>query len=502
MRRTGLAITGFLCCVAFSAIAQTTEHRTEGMILMPPEGWDYARSVRMDPAALDSSITSIMDTCHIPGVAACVVKDGQVAWSGSYGWANIEDSIEVQDSTLFMLASVSKPFTGVALMQLWEEGLFGLDEDINDYLDFDVIHPWYPDSAITFRMLLTHTSGIRDNWGVLNSLYVLGDSPIPLGQFLEDYLVPGGAYYNSTSNFYRWDPPGTAYHYCNVAVALAGYLVEAVSGTPFDQYCEDSLFIPLQMDETAWFLADLDTSHIAMPYHWNGSTYEAYGHYGYPDYPDGQLRTSSLQIARFLIAFMQGGQIDGVRILDSTTVDTMTTVQFPVPGGDIGLIWFRYWLNELNDWYWGHGGSDMGCRTQVFYCPSPAENWGVVILTNGESDQGNWLLGWELLYFAREYLCPMALEIELLNSTTARLSWSRVTGATQYTLYRQMTPYFSAGGAPWRTVAAPTTYTDFTDGLGDPGTNYFFIGIASNAAQTSSESNTVGEFDLSTSTMP
>jgi CubicO group peptidase (beta-lactamase class C family) len=505
MKPFRIASTVVLCCAISSAVAQTREHWAGDMIVMLREGMAPVEPASLDSAGLDSFIVWAMGNYNIPGVAACVVKDGQVVWSGAHGWAIIEDSIAVTDSTLFMLASVSKTVTGAAVMQLWEEGHFGLDDNINDYLPFQVIHPWHPDSIITFRMLLTHTSAINDNWGVLNALYVLGDSPIPLGQFLEDYLTPGGAYYHAESNFSPW-APGTTYDYCNVAVALAGYLVEAISGTPFDQYCEDSLFTPLHMDETAWFLADLDTSHIAMPYHWNGSTYVPYRHYGYPDYPDGQLRSGTAELSRFLIAMLQGGQIEGVRILDSTTVDTMTTVQVPnvTPSSDIGIIWHRYWRDCLDDWIWVHGGSDAGVRTEVIFCPAADENWGCIVLTNGESYSGVLAIEWELLYFAHDYVCPMVLDIELLNSTTARLSWSQVTGATHYSLYRRTTPHFLPGGLPWRTVAAPTTSTDFTDGIGGPGANYYFLGVARNAGQASTESNIVGEcdFSLSTNTAP
>ena len=483
-----------LCSLAISADAQMWKPRTEDMIPMLRERISPGERARLDPAGLDSLIAWAMENYNIPGVASCVVKDGQVVWSGAYGWANIRDSVAVTDSTLFMLASVSKTLTSTAVMQLWEEGSFGLDDDINDYLDFEVIHPWYPDSAITFRMLLTHTSGIRDNWGVLSSLYVLGDSPIPLGQFLEDYLVPGGAYYNSLLNFYSGNPPGNAYYYCNVAVALAGYLVEAISGIPFHQYCEDSLFTPLGMDETAWFLAELDTSHVAMPYHWNGFRYVPYGHYGYPDYPDGQLRSSTAELSRFLIAMLQGGQIDGVSILDSTTVDTITTVQ--VPSADTGIIWHRFWEDSLNDWIWYHSGGDDGVKTEVLFCPAPDENWGCMTLTNGESYPGVLDIQWELLYFAHDYVCPMVVDIQLLSPTTARLSWNPVTGATQYNLYRSTASYFSPSSFPWQTVTAPTTHFDFTDGIGDENTNYYFVGRAENGVNISTDSNTVGDHDF------
>ena len=76
-------------------------------------------------------------------------------------------------------------------------------------------------------------------------------------------------------------------------------------------------------------MSNLDTNHIALPYYFSGGSYHSYGHYGMCEYPAAQLRTSAVQVARLLIAFMQKGQIDGIRILDSSTVDLMTTVQFP-----------------------------------------------------------------------------------------------------------------------------------------------------------------------------
>ena len=144
----------------------------------------------IQPDNLDDYIISKMNYYNIPGLAACIVKDGEIYWTGTYGYANIEDSVEVSDSTLFILASVSKTITGVALMQLWEKGLFQLDDDVNNYLPFEVHNPNHPDSIITFRMLLTHTSSINDNWDEMP--YYAGDSPIPLGEYLENYLVPGG----------------------------------------------------------------------------------------------------------------------------------------------------------------------------------------------------------------------------------------------------------------------------------------------------------------------
>jgi hypothetical protein len=91
---------------------------------------------------------------------------------------------------------------------------------------------------------------------------------------------------------------------------------------------------------------------------------------------------------------------------------------------------------------------------------------------------------------------PMVLSIVQLNPTTARLSWGAITGATFYDLYRSTSAFFTPSGAPWQTVSVPTTQYDFTAGVGNETTNYFFRGIARNASQASPASNTAGEFDF------
>ena len=334
---------------------------------------------------LDSFILEIMEIYHIPGVAACCIKDTLIIWTGTYGYANIEDSIEVADTTVFKVASVSKPFTGTALMQLWEKGFFNLDDNINNYLPFEVIHPLFPNDSITFRMLLTHTSSIADNVDVWDSVFFWGgDSPMDMGWFLEQYLTIGGIYYDEDLNFTAW-APGAGSQYGNIATALAGYLVESMTGILFDQWCDDSIFIPLDMNETSWFLAGLDSNNVAMHYYYNDTTdtYLPYGYYGVPFYPCGQLYSSSLQLARFLIAFLYMGHIDNERILDSATVDLMTTVQFPDVAPGVGIIWQSY--DYEGRLLWCHSGGWYGICTFMGFLPD--EKSAVVVLTNGDAFQ-------------------------------------------------------------------------------------------------------------------
>lgn len=353
--------------------------------------------VRYDSAGLDSFIRATMESEHIPGVATWCGKNGQAIWEQYYGYARLEDSTPVTDSTIFSLMSISKTITGTAIMQLWERGEFGLDADVNDYLSFNVRNPSHPDSAITFRMLMTHTSSIQDY--SLGQYLVTGDSPIALGEFVGGYLVPGGTYYNP--NNYSSAVPGTEYDYCNVAVALLGCLVEAMEDS-FPIHCQDSIFQPLDMDATSWFIANLNLNNVAMGYHWNGSHYDSTGLWGMPYYPAATLRATTSNLAQHLTAITQYGIVDSTRILDSTTVDLILSPHFVVDSTYwfVGLTWHFYY--DQGRWIWFHSGEIPGFRTFYGFCP--AESSAFIVLTNGEADYtGTIPIAWALMDYAQEY---------------------------------------------------------------------------------------------------
>lgn len=344
--------------------------------------WVAVAGCPRPPEDLDGFLTYQMERARVPGMAACIVKDGAVAWSGTYGWADVEAGAPVSDETYFMLASVSKTVTATAVMQLHERGLLDLDDPVAGYLPFPVANPDHPQQAITARMLLSHTSSIQDNVPLIQALYVEGDSPIPLGKFLREYLVPGGRYYWEDMSYYRKYGPGEDVNYSNVAMALAGYLVEVVSGMPFDAYCEENIFEPLGMEEASWFLAGLDVSRVAVPHRYMPARrgYVRFEHYGYPDYPDGQLRATARAYARFLAAILGGGEVDGVRILEEETVAEMLRIQNPDLDERQALCW--YTLKVGGRRALGHTGGDRGVTTEVFFLPE--ERVGVILFTNGQ----------------------------------------------------------------------------------------------------------------------
>ncbi|MFC2089007.1 serine hydrolase domain-containing protein, partial [Calditrichota bacterium] len=120
--------------------------------------FNSSKSATLDSIELDLFIKTSMNNNHIPGLATAIVKNNKIIWNNCYGFRDIQNNLNVNDTTAFLLASVSKTITATALMQLWEQGLFQLDDDINNYLPTDilVVNPWYPNEPITFRQLLTH----------------------------------------------------------------------------------------------------------------------------------------------------------------------------------------------------------------------------------------------------------------------------------------------------------------------------------------------------------
>jgi len=314
-----------------------------------------------DQPELDAAILEELEQGHVPGLAACAFSGAQVRWCQGYGWADVDSLRPATSATPFLVASVSKTVVGSAALLAAQEGLLDLDEPVA--VGFEVRHPDAQNTPITPRMLASHTSGIADDWDTLDASYSDGDSDIPLGEFLESYLVPGGSRQTTGS----WGAaPGRDLDYSNVAVALLAYAVEVAVGQPFQDYCRDRFFEPLGMHDTAWHLADL-AAEPAMPTSWSLGRYVSEGHYGFPDYPSGQLRTSAEDLARY------------VAETQATGPDALFEPQAPDLDPDQGFIWYRW--TQGGETLWGHNGGEVGVAAEVGFDGSGD---GFVIAMNGE----------------------------------------------------------------------------------------------------------------------
>lgn len=329
-----------------------------------------------------------MDGQGIPALATLIFKEDQILYEKYLGQSQIQQNIALQDNHLFLLASVSKVITATALLQLYDQGLFGLDDNINGYLPFNVTVP-NQTTPITFRMLLTHTSAIADG-DALDEQYFYGKDPdVALDFFLENYLVAGGSFYNANQNFYDFEP-GSQHEYSNVGNALIGVLVEQISNKGFNAYCKENIFAPLGMTNTFWRLDEIFQANltIVQPYNLSRNNYEAIDHYTFTDYPNGGLRSTAQDLFKFLSAFAQGGTSNNFQLLKSSTVSEMASLQIPSIDNEMGLHLFL--LNSSNN-LWGHDGGEQGVATIMAF--SPTTKVGAIILTNqGDADLDDMLV--------------------------------------------------------------------------------------------------------------
>jgi len=187
----------------------------------------------INPVNFQAYIEAWLLKANCPGMSICILRNGDIFWKSHAGFANIEENEPVTDSSCFLIASVSKPIVQTVAMQLWELGHFNLDDNINDnnYLPFTVVHPYpaYSDSIITYYQLMTHTSSIKHNYSLVASYTVWGsDNPIPLGEWLEGYLLQGGTYYQ-TGNWYTYPPNSNIFNYSNMGCPLLAYIMECIA---------------------------------------------------------------------------------------------------------------------------------------------------------------------------------------------------------------------------------------------------------------------------------
>lgn len=324
-----------------------------------------------------------LEKTKVVGASIAIIKDNKIHQYINYGHTNPSKEKKVDPNTVFQIASLSKTVTATSVMELYESGKLNLDVSINQYIPFEIENPNYPDSKITIRMLLDHTSGIADNWDILNSLYTIsnggGDSPISLEEFTMEYLLEEGKWYNQEENYTK-SKPGESFVYSNVGYGLLGYIVEQVSGVAFDEYTKLAMFKPLGMENSEWLIKQINTDNIAMPY----SKGKEIPLYSFPTYPDGSLKTTILDFSKFLTSMST--EKDGVKILSEDTIQEMFT-----PHSNEGtqtLGWSYSILDDLfmkglnNGEIIGHTGSDPGLFSLALY--NRDKGTGLIIFMNHE----------------------------------------------------------------------------------------------------------------------
>lgn len=333
----------------------------------------------LNKADFEAFLKEEMEAQNIPALSTLIFEGNDILFEKNLGKSHIDKNISLEANHPFLLASISKVVTATALLQLYEANLFSLEDPINDYLPFSVSVP-NASTAITFKMLLTHTAAIADGNALDGQYYYNQDSPVELKYFLENYLVSGGAFYNASENFHD-NEPGDVSEYSNIGNALIGLLVEEISGINFNSYCKQNIFSPLGMTNTYWRLDEISGT-IVQPYNFSGGNYEAINHYTFTDYPNGGLRSTTQDMFKFLSAFVNGGLSNEFQLLKATTIQDMITPQIPNLDAEVGLHLFL--MNSENK-LWGHDGGEQGVATIMAF--NPLTKVGAIILCNqGEAN--------------------------------------------------------------------------------------------------------------------
>lgn len=297
---------------------------------------------------LDQALrTIVQDPLHpLASLSALVIKNGEMVYANAFGYRYIHPHDPAQNlpatpQTRYRVASISKLVTAIGLMKLHEAGQLDLQADVSEYLGFELRNPHFPTTPITLRMLLSHTSSIRDEAGY--SYY--------LGEGMQDFFLPTGKRYAGGEAWDSQHAPGTFFCYSNLTFGVIGTVIEQVSGQRFDHYMRSSIFEPLGI-HASYNVLDFspdELDSLATLYRkqnlegqWNpaGAWYPQVDDYHSepprdpdPGYlvgtngtrfgPQGSLRASTLDLAQIALMLLKGGRVDGQPFLQPQTIALM-----------------------------------------------------------------------------------------------------------------------------------------------------------------------------------
>ncbi|MBN3582760.1 beta-lactamase family protein [Algoriphagus aestuarii] len=309
---------------------------------------------------IDQMLDETVSSNQVPGLVAMIVKDGKIVYHEAKGLADVPSGSAMAKDQIFRIASQSKAITSTAVMMLWEEGKIGLDDPISKYIpEFknpqvltgfrygDTTYSTRPASReIRIRDLLTHTSGL--GYGVIdgNEQMKMIYHKAGIVDLFTTEPVKISDNIKKLATLPLHHDPGAKYTYSE-GLDVMGYLIEIVSGMPFDQFLKTRIFDPLGMNDTGFYLNDSQGDRLVTVHHKVNGKWEAYPVTFYDtNYPKTGAKTffsggaglssTALDYARFLQMYLNGGTYNGAKILSSTTIKTIMSNQVGDLLGDGG----------------------------------------------------------------------------------------------------------------------------------------------------------------------
>ncbi|MCL4861401.1 MAG: beta-lactamase family protein [Caldilineaceae bacterium] len=331
---------------------------------------------------LSQQIQAAVEEAGITGLSVALVDDQELVWSKGFGYADKEDGIAATPETVYMVASVSKLFTAVAIMQLADQGKLDIDQPVQTYVRDFAIHSRFADAGpVTARTLMDHHSGLPSDW--TNGMAAYGADQDTLTRSEFHNLV------DEIKQAYVTNPPNTAFSYSNLGYSLLGHTVEQVAGQDFIDYMDEAILGPLGMDASSFTLKPDMKPRLSKEY-LNGETQEAIWT---RDIPAATLRSTVVDLSRFMMMVFGEGELGGQRILRAETVAEMLSPQNSDAPLDLGARWgLGWWLIPLpgleyaGDNAWHSGGEGMWSSLLLIL---PDHKLGAVVLNNSGEDAGN-----------------------------------------------------------------------------------------------------------------
>ena len=327
-----------------------------------------------DHQGFDSyTLQQMMERFHVPGVSVAVVKDFKIHWAKGWGVADVETGAPVKAETMFQAASISKPVAAMASLKAIQDGKFSLDQNINTILKSWTLPggEFTKDTAVTPRMLMSHTSGTGDGFGFPG---YPPSTPMPTVVQILDGLPP------SNVGVVRLErPPLTGYKYSGGAVMIEQLALTDVLGKPFPQIMREYVLDPIGMSNSSYEqpLPPQRAAQAARAHNGAGRAMDAKWHV-YPEQAAAGLWTTPTDLAKFVIEVQTALLGKSSRVLSQRMMQEMVT---PVGVGPFAV---GFTIEKQGEgWYFSHGGSNWGFRCDLV--AHRAKGYGVVIMTNGDS---------------------------------------------------------------------------------------------------------------------
>jgi CubicO group peptidase (beta-lactamase class C family) len=314
----------------------------------------------------------LMKKVNVPSVTVALIDDQEIVWQEAFGYANLEEKNPATVDTVYRMGSVSKPFTGLAIMKLYEDGVIDIDAPITDYLpDFSMQSRFSDSDPITIRSIMAHRAGLpRESSRSGTEMGLSSSERISLQEIIDEQKDTYIAY-----------PDGYRYKYSNFGVTILGRIIEVVTKTEFAEYMQKTILNPLGMNNSSYLSSPELKEKLAMGYVTDNNITIPQPQFDCSDLPAANLYSTLDDMTKFLKFLFRDGEVGGNQLIEKETLEMMYVDYYSGPRDPVatGLTFFP---NNLASGHFvvGHDGSVPGFVVYTVFLPD--EKLGFVFLTN------------------------------------------------------------------------------------------------------------------------